>query len=217
MNVKTLVLCFFTAFIFWLLNSLNKSGYSTKISYPLEIKYNDSLYISTKPLPNKIEVNISSSGWELLKNSFISTISPIVYEINNPLTINKLDDKYLLETLSVDLKKTKLNYVITDTSVLHFEKRQTKAIQLKVDSLAIDLDKNFVVASPINISPSTIILEGPESVLKKIDNKIIIKVPAKGLATNFDERIKIPLPQNTLVKANADKALISFEVAELLK
>lgn len=217
MNIKTLVLCFLAAFVIWLLNSLNKSGYSAKISYPLTIKYNDSLYISTKPLPQKLNVSLSSTGWDLLKYNLFSNATPLVYEINNPLSVSRLDNNFLLESLTVLLQRPKLNYILADTSTLHFERKQKKIIKLRVDSLGIDLQKNFVVSSLINISPAEVIIEGPESILKDYEDFIVLKVPTKRLATNFDDKVSIGLPQNVLVKSNTDKALVSFEVAELLK
>lgn len=217
MNIRTLVLCFLAAFVFWLLNSLNKSGYSAKIQYPLTIKYNDSLYISTKPLPQQLNVSMSSTGWDLLKYNLFSNATPLVYEIENPLKINKLDNTSLLESLTNLLQRPKLNYILADTTTLHFERRQKKTVKLKVDSLGIDLQKNFVVSSLINISPNEIVLDGPESVLNKYDDTIYLRVPAKRLATNFDDKVIIALPQNSFVKSNAEKALVSFEVAELLK
>lgn len=217
MNFKTLVLCFLTASVFWLLNSLNKPGYSTHIDYPLEIKYNDSLYISTTPLPKRLSINLSSTGWELLKYTLSSNISPIVYEINNPLNVNRLDKTILLESLTSVLKKSKLNYVIADTTTLHFERKQSKKVLIKVDSLGINLEKNFVVASLINTSPTSIIVEGPESLIKGFTDTILLKVPSKKLAINFDDKISINLPKNNLIKANTEKVLVSFEVAELLK
>jgi hypothetical protein len=217
MNIRILVLCFLAAFIFWLLNSLNKSGYSTKLNYPLEIQYNDSLYIATSPLPKQIAVNLSSTGWDLLKGNFSLNVSPLVYEIANPLTISRLDNAYLMEALSAKLKNAKINYVVADTMSLSFEKKITRKITLKVDSIGIDLQKNFVVASLINLSPSQITLEGPASVLKNYQDTFFIKIPAKNLATNFDDKVSINLPKHDYIKTNADKTLVSFEVAELLK
>ncbi len=217
MNIKTLLLCFITAFVFWLLSSLNKSGYSTKIDYPLEIKYNDSLYISTVPLPKKVTVSLSSTGWDLLKDNLSLNVPPLVYEITNPLTVRRLEHSLLMEMLSQKLKNSKVNYVLTDTTTLNFERKWSKKIILKVDSLGISLQKNFVVSSLINISPAQITLEGPASVLKNYQDTIFVKIPVKNLVNNFDDKVIIPLPKNALIKANIEKALVSFEVAELLK
>jgi hypothetical protein len=217
MKIKTLALCFLAAFVFWLLNSLNKSGYSANISYPLNIKYNDSLYIPTKPLPKQLNVNISSTGWDLLKYKLFSNATPLVYEIKNPLKIYRLDNTSLLESLTILMQRSKLNFILADTTTLHFEPKQRKIINLKVDSLGIDLQKNFVISSFINISPREIYIEGPASFLKRYNVTIYLKVPAKRLSTDFDDKITIPLPQNALVKLSAENALVSFEVAELLK
>lgn len=217
MNLRTLFLCLLAAFVFWLLNSLNKSGYSTKVNYPLEIKYNDSLYIPITPLPKQITVSLSSTGWDLLKNNLLLNVSPLVYEIANPLTVKRLDNDFLMDNLSTKLKNTKVNYIVADTITLSFERKISKTINLKVDSLGIDLQKNFVVSSLINLSPAQIMIEGPESVLKTYQDTFFIKIPAKNLATNFDDKVSIVLPKNTLVKASTEKTLVSFEVAELLK
>ncbi len=168
-------------------------------------------------MPKKLNVSLSSTGWDLLQYNLFSNAVPLVYEIDNPLKIKKLDNKALLESLTDLLQKPKLNYILADTNTLHFERKQKKIIKLKVDSLAIDLQKNFVVSSLINISPNQISLDGPESILRNIDDTIYLKIPAKRLATNFDDKILIPVPKNGLVKSNIEKALVSFEVGELLK
>jgi hypothetical protein len=162
-------------------------------------------------------VNLSSKGWDLLKNNISLNVDPLVYEIANPLTVKYLDNGFLMEILSVKLKNAKINYVLADTMTLNFEQKLTKVITLKVDSLGIDLQNNFVVSSLINLSPSKIVLEGPESVLKNYHDTFFVKIPAKHLATNFDDKVSVILPKNAYVKANTEKTMVSFEVAELLK
>ncbi len=217
MNFKTLILCFLAAAIFWLLNALNKTGYTTKINYPLEIKYNDSLYIPISPLPKTIGVSLSSTGWNLLKDNLSFNVSPLEYEIENPISERQLSTTVLLEKLSARLKDSKINYIVTDTIALNFERKYTKKVALKVDSSGVDLEKNFVIASLINVTPAEVIIEGPASVLKDYKDTFFLKIPAKNLAINFDDKIAIPFTKKPLVKISAEKATVSFEVAELLK
>lgn len=217
MNFKTLILCFLAAAIFWLLNALNKTGYTTKINYPLEIKYNDSLYIPISPLPKTIGVSLSSTGWNLLKDNLSFNVSPLEYELENPISERQLSTTVLLEKLSARLKDSKINYIVTDTIALNFERKYTKRVALKVDSLGVDLEKNFVIASLINVTPAEVIIEGPSSVLKNYKDTFFLKIPAKNLAINFDDKIAIPFTKKPLVKISAEKATVSFEVAELLK
>lgn len=217
MNFKTLILCFLAAAIFWLLNALNKSGYTTKINYPIEVIYDDSLYMPITPLPKTIKVSLSSTGWNLLRDNFSFNTSPLLYEVEHPTSERQLSTTVLLEKLSAKMKDSKINYIVTDTFALNFERKYTKKVVLKVDSLGVDLEKNFVIASLINVTPAEVILEGPASALKTYQDTFYLKVPAKNLAVNFDDQITIPFPKNPLVKTSADRASISFEVAELLK
>ncbi|PLK45704.1 hypothetical protein C0V77_06165 [Emticicia sp. TH156] len=217
MNFKTLVLCFIAASVYWLLNALNKSGYTTRINYPIDIRYNDSLYIPVSPLPKTIKVSVSSTGWNLLKDNFFFNVSPLEYEIVNPELQNHLDTAVLTEKLTQKLRNTKVNFVSTDTLVFNFEKKIRKTIVLKVDSIAVDLEKNFVIASLINVTPAEIVIEGPASAVNDLKDTFYLKVPARNLAINYDDKIRVPLPRNPMLKASAEKAAVSFEVAELLK
>ncbi|MBA4853136.1 hypothetical protein [Emticicia sp. BO119] len=217
MNFKTLILCFLAAGIFWLLNALNKPGYTTKINYPIEVIYDDSRYMPVTPLPKTIKVSLSSTGWNLLKDNFSFNASPLLYEVENPDSEKQLSTTVLIEKLSAKLKDSKINYIVADTFALNFERKYIRKITLKVDSLGVDLEKNFVIASLINVTPSELIIEGPASALKEYQDTFYLKIPAKNLAVNFDDQIAIPFPKNPLVKISAERVSVSFEVAELLK
>lgn len=216
MKIRTLIFCFLAATVFWLMNALNKSGHTTTINYPIEFLYNEAQYIPITPLPKQIKVNISSTGWDLLKNNFSFDTSPIQYKIENPLSVRQINTTSLKELISAKLTRGKLNFIESDTLFLNFDKRIIRKVAIKVDSAGIDLDKKYVVASLINITPNEVALEGPESLLKTYPNEIILKIPAKRLATNFDDKLLLEIPQNNLIKANTKQAKISFEVAELL-
>ncbi|RYF52971.1 MAG: hypothetical protein EOO39_41425, partial [Cytophagaceae bacterium] len=45
------LLCLLAASLFWLLNALNKTGYSLNIDYPIHFVYNDSAYCPVTTLP----------------------------------------------------------------------------------------------------------------------------------------------------------------------
>lgn len=216
MKIRTLIFCFLAATVFWLMNALNKNGHTTTINYPIEFLYNEAQYIPITPLPKQIQVNISSTGWDLLKNNFSFDTSPIQYKIENPLSIRQINTTSLKELISAKLTRGKLNFIESDTLFLNFDKRIIRKVAIKVDSANIDLEKKYVVASLINITPNEVVLEGPESLLKTYPNEIILKIPAKRLATNFDDKLLLEIPQNNLIKANTKQAKISFEVAELI-
>jgi len=216
-DYKAIFICLLAAIIFWIMNALNKDGYSQKISFPLQFSYNDSLYIPTQPLPEKISVNVSGNGWNLLRKVFTFDITPIKYSINKPLKTKLLNTESLTDSLSEYIKDVKINYVVADRFELEFDRKISKQFTVKVDSSNISLKNRYVISSLININPRTIILTGPESVLDEMGSTILVKVPSKRLQENFDDKIKLPLPKNALIKANKDRVVVSFEVAELLR
>jgi YbbR domain-containing protein len=216
-DYKAIAISILAAIVFWIMNALNKDGYSQKMSFPLQFSYNDSLYIPTQPLPEKISVNVSGSGWSLLKKAFTSDNSPIKYSIAKPLKTRYLNTGSLTDSLSDYIKDVKVNYVVADRFELEFDRKVYKQFMVKVDSSNINLQDRYVISSLINVKPRTIILEGPESVLSEMNSVIYVKIPTQRLQENYDEEVKLPLPQNALIKANKDRVAVSFEVSELLK
>jgi len=216
-DYKAIFICLLAAIIFWIMNALNKEGYSQKISFPLQFSFNDSLYIATQPLPKKISVNVSGNGWNLLRKAFALDITPIKYSINNPLKTKLLNTGSLTDSLSEYINDVKINYVIADRFELEFDRKISKEFIIKVDSSNISLKDNYVITSLINVNPRTITLTGPESVLEEMGNAILVKVPTRRLQDNYDEEVILPLSKTILIKSNKDRVAISFEVAELLK
>jgi YbbR domain-containing protein len=216
-DYKAVAICLLAAIIFWIMNALNKEGYSEKISFPLQFSYNDSLYIPTQPLPQKISVNVSGSGWNLLRKALALDITPIKYSVSKPLKTRLLNTASLTDSLSEYIKDVKINYVVADRFELEFDRKISREFRVKIDSSNISLKDRYVITSLINVNPRTITLTGPESVLDEMGNTILVKVPTRRLQENYDDEVALPLPKNALIKANKDRVTVSFEVAELLK
>ncbi|MES2516850.1 MAG: hypothetical protein V4585_02010 [Bacteroidota bacterium] len=216
-DIKAILISLLAAIIFWIMNALNKDGYSQKMSFPLQFSYNDSLYIPTQPLPEKITVNVSGSGWSLLRKAFALDINPIKYSVSKPLKTRFLNTGSLTDSLSEYIKDVKVNYVVADRFELEFDRKISKQFVVKIDSSSIPLKERYVISSVINVNPRTVILEGPESVLTDMGSVILVKIPGKRLQENFDDEIKLSLPPNSLIKSNKDRVAVSFEVSELLK
>ncbi|MEA5461351.1 hypothetical protein VB796_19965 [Arcicella sp. LKC2W] len=216
-DLKAIFISLLAAIIFWVMNALNKDGYSQRMSFPLQFSYNDSLYIPTQPLPEKISVNVSGNGWNLLRKAFALDITPVKYSVEKPLKTKYLNTGSLADSLSEYIKDVKVNYVVADRFDLEFDRKVSKQFTVKVDSASIPLKERYVISSLINVNPRTVTLEGPESVLEGMGSVIYVKIPGKRLQDNFDDEIKLPISQNSLIKPSKDRVAVSFEVSELLK
>lgn len=212
---KVAGLCFLGALLFWLMNALNKQGYSTRLAYPLQVAYDDSLYVPTSPLPRQIQASITGSGWDLLWRMISLGNEPIHYSIINPLQTKFINTTSLTDLLSNRLKETHVNYIIADSLNISFERRVVKTVKLVADTSGVKFPNRFVISTVINVIPQTITVEGPESIMKEIPNEIKIPMPKK-VSGDFDEKIPIPLVNQPNVNATSQQVNISFEIAELL-
>lgn len=214
-DARVAALSLLGAVVFWLLNALNKEGYSTKLFYPLQIAYDDSLYVPVTPLPRLIQASISGNGWELLRKSWSFTNRPVIYPIVSPLRTNFISTASLTDVLTERLPDVRVNYVVADTLDVAFEKRGIKTVRLLADTTGLQLPPRFVVSTAINVIPQTVTFEGPESLLRDFPDTLRITVPRR-IRADFDEQLPIPYRRHPLVKATAEQVGISFEIAELL-
>jgi hypothetical protein len=202
------------ATVIWLFNELNKGGYTLQVRYPINLTYNDSLYIPITPLPKTVSAVLTGSGWTLLRKSLPFTTPPVSYPLNNPLAVSTLNTTALASIMSEQVKDVRISHVVLDNTHVDFEERVVKTSLLKIDSLGIDLSPKFVVSSIINLRPNNVTFDGPASLVSDIADTIMVRVPAKKIRGNYDEELPIRYPQSPLLKASAERVFVSFEVAE---
>ena len=211
------LLCLVSATLFWFLSALNKPGYTLNVEYPIRFIYNDSLYIPTSPLPQTVQVNVSSDGWGILRHKWLSfRVEPITYTINNPLQASVINTSSLTAALAEHIKKLHVNYVVADKLDLSFDRKLTKVIRLEPDSLHINLAPNFLVTSVINLTPHTIQVDGPANLVQGLPDTLLIKIPRKRIADNYDEELPLNQLRHPLLHTSANRVAVSFEVGELL-
>lgn len=205
------------ATVFWVMNALNRDSYSLNVQFPLRFVYNDTLFVPTTPLPRTITVNVSGDGWGLLGHSWLPfRTEPISYEVKNPLQASVISAASLAASLSEQIKNLRVNYVVADTMALGFERRLIKTIHLIADSTHIDLAPRMVVSSVINLTPSTIQVEGPERIIRGFSDSLVVRIPGKRISLDYDEELAINNYRHPLVRSSANRVAVSFEVAELL-
>ena len=200
------------------MTALNKENYSLRLDYPIHFSYNENLYVPVKPLPQTVSVNVSGDGWNLLRKSWLTFAErPVEYSISNPLRAKTISSTSLTAQIAEHFPDVKVNYVVSDTFDLNFERKITRIIPIRVDSLAIDLRPGFVISSLINLSPSLISVEGPATLIAQYPDTILVRVPTRKIQNNYDETLPLGLPNMRLVDVSHSTVFVSFEVARLLR
>ncbi len=215
-DIKVVVMCLFAATTFWFLNALNKD-YSTRISYPIEFDYNDSAYVSINPLPEKIRLNVSGYGWNLLKKTLQLGSSGITYRVTNPLRTKYITGTALMVPITEQIRDIRVNYVVEDTLFFDFDKIDVKEVALKVDSAALSLEGGYRIISPVAISPNTIRFKGPASLLQALPEAIFLNIPYNNIDENFSETVPVNYVQNSLIEPSITRTRVSFNIAPFVK
>ena len=106
--------------------------------------------------------------------------------------------------------------MVADTLEMGFDRRTTKTIRLVADSLHINLAPRYMVSSLINLTPRTIQVTGPDRLIRGLPDTLLVKIPRKRIADNYDEDIVLNQLRHPLLRFSADRVAVSFEVGELL-
>ncbi|MEQ8924980.1 MAG: hypothetical protein RLO81_04155 [Fulvivirga sp.] len=212
-NLRVISLCVLAAGTFWFLNALNDS-YSTTFRYPITFVYDNDKYIAINEPPSDVQINISGVGWNLFRNNLGIKTTPVTIRLDNPTEVKKLPGSSLLGTITDQLAEFDVNFVLTDTLYLNIDKRISKRFSLKVDSGSLQLSDNFWVTSPIISTPDSITLQGPASLLNKMPEPLLVKVPQDDIDENFNEEIPVEIEHNRLISRNPPTMGIAFSVEE---
>ncbi|MDB4290663.1 hypothetical protein N9922_00455 [Cyclobacteriaceae bacterium] len=210
-NWKVVLFSIMGAATFWLFRALNKS-HSALISYPIEFVFNIDSTVVMNPLPTTIKIDVSSGGWNLFRRTLIFSIDPIKVELDNPSEVNFLTQSFLSPIVEDQLKGLTINYIVTDTLFLSIERKITKRMRLKVDSLSLPLEEDHQLISNITIQPDHVVLIGPESIINSFETDFYITLDDNNIDEDFDGRVEVPIVFEDLIQSDPSEVNVSFEV-----
>ena len=212
---KILLYCFVVGFFIWLFNELNNRSDAT-ILYPIDFKYEDSdeLFVVDAP-PKFIDISINGTGWNLLRNLLKLNIKSAEYNINKPTQTKFILSSSLFPNISQSLEGVNLNYVVTDSILFNIELKSNRNLKILVDTSDISFRDNFERVGDILTSHNEIKVEGPQSIIKSLDDEYIIKIEDQNIDSDYDEEVRIE-DLNKFLTPNPDKINLSFKVAEFM-
>ena len=210
-NWKVVLFSIMGAATFWLFRALNKS-HSALISYPIEFVFNVDSTVVMNPLPTTIKIDVSSGGWNLFRRTLIFSIDPIKVELDNPSEVNFLTQSFLSPIVEDQLKGLTINYIVTDTLFLSIERKITKRMILKVDSLSLPLEEDYQLMSNIIIQPDHVVLIGPKSIINSFESDFYITLDENNIDEDFNGRVEVPIVFEDLIQSDPSEVNVSFEV-----
>ena len=162
-----LMVCIGIAFVFWIATKMSKS-YETDIEIGVKFTPPNENNILTKTPPNKLDVTLKAAGWDLMFQS-LKRKKPI---LNYTLSSDTLQE-FRLQQLTRDIKN-KLNSDLQISTItpeyipLILDELVQKRIPIRINS-SISVASQYLQTAPISVRPDTILVKGPASVLRKIN------------------------------------------------
>jgi hypothetical protein len=213
-NWKAVALCIVAATVFWFFNSLNKEHTAT-ISYPLNIQYDQARFIPVKPLPTHVALNITGSGWDLLRKSLGFKVTPLTMTLEKPTETFKIPPASLLSLAAVQLGVTRINHVANDTLHLRIEPRSRRKLKLAVNTRRLRFELGFGRASNISISPDSILLEGPHSLIAQMPDTLVLPFSTARISQSVKTDVDISFRESDNIRSTPSTASVAFDVDEL--
>ncbi len=212
-NLRIFLLCFLTAFIFWGLNSLNKD-YQTSISMPLEVVYDDSLYIPLDPPPKKIPLQVSGYGWDLIRWTFGWQIDPIKLTPADLPESKSITYATFSDKITAKLQDLKLMNFIDPEEPINFDFLETRKVPIDFDAADIPFAENFYLKDSIVISSDTLSFTGPRSLLENLTEHYLLALPVDNIDKNYSSSLIVQLPHSELVQVEPENIELSFSVGQ---
>ncbi|MBC6991684.1 hypothetical protein [Hymenobacter sp. BT491] len=207
---RAVTACFLAASTFWLLNALNKT-YTTRITYPLAWRYDESRYIPVQSLPGEVAVNVTGRGWKLLRKNLSLDVRPAEVRLARLPATRYITGQSLRPALQTAMEGLQFNYVVTDTLWVQFDRLVSRRLPLTLspasDGSALPYAARFV--------PATIIFRGPEATVSKLANPYPVHLPQAPAGSSSGE-IRVPIGGPKLVQTNVQDVRIRLQPRPLI-
>jgi hypothetical protein len=215
-NWKAVVLCLFTATVIWFFNSLNKN-YTTTISFPVSFDYDRENFVTIRPLPLSVRINVTGIGWNLFRRSAGVRVPALVIPLENPAEVKKIVGSTLPAFFANQLADFQINFVITDTLHIAIEPKMTRKLGLSVEVPSGFIRKGYVLVSDIRVEPDSISLEGPQTLMQGLPDPVKLQLSQRDIDENFNETIDVRFLNDELIKRAPSAVTVAFEVEELVE
>ena len=214
-NWKAVVLCIFTATVFWFFNALNKT-YTTNISFPLTFDYDNKNFIPVTGLPQNVRLNVTGNGWELFKRSTGVKPDPLQIPLERPGDVKKIVGAGLKFSFTNQLNGLEINHVLSDTLYLDLEPRSGRWIKLAVDSIQYNLKRTYGLTSEVAVMPDSTYIEGPKRIVEKIREPVMLTIPQRNIDEYYMETIRVEVPFQELITLQPATVSVMFNVEQMI-
>lgn len=209
-----IISCILLATTFWFFNALNKPNYISRIQYPLELSYNDSMYVALKDLPRSLRLEVTGGGWDLLRRSLGYDMPALEIPLENPENTEYLLADNLVPQITEQLGELKVNYAIDDTLFLQIEPIVSRKLKLELDTFNLDIAAQIEINYPVRFEPDSVVVKGPKSFVDALPPILFVELEKGRLEGALEQEIAIGTLGSNLYTLRPENANIFLSVTE---
>lgn len=210
-KLKAVVVCILISTTFWFFSALNKTDYTTQIEYPVEFIYDEAQFMSVTDLPEKVQIEVTGGGWDLMTRSFGFGMEAVQINLTDPSSSKYQLTSTLRGDLSTNLIDINLNFILKDTLFYNIQKRINRKVPIAFDSISIILEQGFEITSLIEIEPKFIEFEGPENLVNAVSSPFVIYPDDDTIDEDVNDQFEIPT-LNSLISTDISEVNAVFSV-----
>ncbi len=198
---------------FWFFNALNNT-YTTRINYPIEFIFDDTEVVVVEKLPNRVSLDVSGGGWNLLRRTLWFRVNPLQIRLENPSERKYILGATLKPLIAEQINEVNLNYIVTDTIPINIERKMYKKVAVEIDSANISLGSYHRITSPLSVFPDSIEVQGPSSYIDSLADFISIQISKKDIVQDYKADVTVrPENASDLIQVFPENVVVSFEVS----
>lgn len=201
------MLCLGASMVFWLFNALNKE-HTADLNYPVRILYDGKKYIPVGALPDRVPLNVTGKGWNLLAASLGVRMDPVMLMPSGETGTTRISGDELLRLFSPVLGKLKINYFRAASVEFTVDHRTTRKVALVADLSGLTMLPGYEPIAPVTIRPDSAVVDGPSSLISAIPDPFPVKPVEDRISGEY--RRSVLINPGEAIKTRPMKAEISF-------
>jgi hypothetical protein len=177
LKTRLIIFTFFfgVASMLWYLNKLSYE-YSTSITFPIKFENLPKGKVLVGDPPKEINLLVRSHGYTLVRYRIASSLTPVYINLSQ-VALTPIDDSdtksYMLTSRirGVIANQIKgdllLEQIMPDTLYFEFTQLSEKKVKV-IPNIKYSFERQYMLSGPITISPDSITISGPKSIIDTI-------------------------------------------------
>ena len=189
-NWKALFLCLTAAVVFWFFSALNKEN-TSDLDLPVQLVIDEDRFIPTGPVPDRVSVNVTGKGWDLLTKRLGLRVEPVAIRLDQPDRTSFLLTRTLMKDLSASAEGLHINFIHGDSLHFSFDRRVSRTIRLEADLSGVSFDEGFGFTGQATVDPAEAVVSGPAERLRKLGTVYRIPVTANDISKSMESNVPV--------------------------